>query len=89
MPLSLLHFLARRKLPVSLHGMRKVETARVLVLSGHIEALFPVAQPSLTPASPTCIVSRITPMGRRMLMTFPNPSAAARSHRRRADVKEA
>jgi hypothetical protein len=88
MPLSLLHSLARKKLPVTLHGIRKVETARVLVLSGHIEAMFPLTQPSLTPASPTCIVTRITPMGGRMLLTFPKPAVAARPHRFRVGAEK-
>jgi hypothetical protein len=84
MPLDILHLLASRTLPVEVHGIRKVEAIRVLVLSGHVEAIVPSIEPSLTPSSPVAIVTRITPSGRRMLQTFPATKAPARSklHRR-------
>jgi hypothetical protein len=80
MPLDILHLLASRTLPVEVHGIRKVEAIRVLVLSGHVEAIVPSIEPSLTPSSPVAI----TPSGRRMLQTFPATKTPARSklHRR-------
>ncbi|HUD32953.1 MAG TPA: hypothetical protein VMR43_08030 [Variovorax sp.] len=82
MPLDILHVLARKKLPVTVHGIRKVEAVRVLVLSGHVEAVVPVIEPSLTPSSPIAIVTRITPMGLRMLQSFPRLKAPAASKQR-------
>jgi hypothetical protein len=75
MPLEILHVLARRKLPVVVRGIRKVEA--VLVLSGHIEAELPAAEASLMPASPTAVVTRITPLGKRMLQSFPRSRASS------------
>lgn len=77
MPLEILHVLARRKLPVVVRGIRKVEAVRVLVLSGHIEAELPAAEASLMPASPTAVVMRITPLGKRMLQSFPRSRASS------------
>jgi hypothetical protein len=87
MPLEILHFLARKKLPVSVHGIRKVEAVRVLMLSGHIEAIVPVTEPSLTPASPVAVVTRITPMGMRMLQSFPRSRVSETTKRRRGDIR--
>lgn len=87
MPLDILHLLARKKLPVSVHGIRKVEAVRVLVLSGHIEAVVPVIEPSLTPASPVALVTRITPMGMRMLQSFPRSRIPEVTKQRRRDVR--
>ena len=78
MPLRILHLIAGKKLPVTVYGIRSVETVRVLVLSGHIEAILPEYAPTLNPSSPVAIVTRITPMGRRMLLTFPKPSPGRR-----------
>jgi hypothetical protein len=82
MPLDILHVLARKKLPVSVYGIRKVEAVRVLVLSGHVEATVPSAEPSLMPSSPVAIVTRITPMGMRMLQSFPRQETQAVSKQR-------
>ena len=87
MPLDILHFLARTQLPVSVRGIRKVEAVRVLMLSGHIEAVFPVIEPSLTPSSPVAVVKRITPMGMRMLQSFPGPRIPEAAKQRRRDVR--
>lgn len=87
MPLDILHFLVRKKLPMSLHGIPKVEAVRVLVLSGHVEAVFPVVEPSLTPASPVAIVTRITPLGMRMLQSFPTSRMPEATKQRRRDVR--
>jgi hypothetical protein len=82
MPLEILHLLARKKLPVSVYGIRQVEAVRVLVLSGHLEALLPLAEPSLMPSSPVAIVTRITPMGMRMLQSFPSQKTQAMPKKR-------
>jgi hypothetical protein len=86
MPLRTLHLIAGKKLPVTLHGIRSVETVRVLVLSGHVEAMLPEAEPTLNPSSPVAIVTRITPMGQRMLQTFSKPATVRR--RRAPGVKD-
>lgn len=87
MPLDILHVLARKKLPVAVHGIRRVEAVRVLVLSGHIEATVPVAQPSLMPSSPVAVVTRITPMGLRMLQSFPRTNTLAAQKQRYRDTR--
>lgn len=87
MPLEVLHFLARKKLPVSVHGIRKVEAVRVLMLSGHVDAIIPVIEPSLTPSSPVAVVTRITPLGLRMLQSFPRSRGPEATKQRRRDVR--
>lgn len=88
MPLDILHVLARRKLPVTVRGIRKVEAVRVLVLSGHIEAVVPVIEPSLTPSSPVATVTRITPMGLRMLQSFPRSRTLTTSKQRQRGTQK-
>jgi len=74
MPIALLHRVARERLPFVVVREEEIDFVRILMLAGHLKAAIP--PPITSPAGvvvdqPPAVVTAITPLGRRMLRSFP------------------
>lgn len=70
--LALLHQLAQAELPVTVFSGKEVDSLRVLLLAGHIQAHIPLPVRTLSGHDqPPATVKAVTSLGRQMVHRFP------------------
>lgn len=70
--LTLLHQLAQAELPVTVFSGKEVDSLRVLLLAGHIQAHIPLPVRTLSGHDqPPATVKALTSLGRQMVHRFP------------------